>query len=525
MINAEQNHAAQASSIGATTQSFHLLSRGLLLLVLVLPFSVSSQVIADFGASYPGAVKDIGNGNRLVVCRKPFGSPSTDSVYLETAIAGSDWAMTPVATRRLAAPGNWQFTSTTMTVDGLILNGVLNTGGSNSASLARLTDDGEVAWFHQYIGLSFGLTLPSEDSIIAFTSAGPLLHRVVIGPDGTAIGNIAISSTKNNQWSIVSGCTTDAPSEHLVAGTTSWEGSSQAVVVRIGPAGAVWVKRYYVPIPGGVGPSSISSIVRAQDGGFTCIVNAMDNQIPGIYYYSYLMHLDDDGNVLWCRGSSLQGAAMSMRSLVQLENGDYLAIQTFDLTANEIRRFSSTGELIARSACQAPCNLFSLDQFMGTSPPGGYVRSGRKIAELGENGAPCGRSIYATAGWPPYVTANTFPLTPALATGPTITTVAIPLADRSAEMSATLSCATTTAQSVPSMEEYIQAFPIPSNGSVTLEIGSGASPRRAVELMDVQGRVVMHSFAPGEIDITSLKPGIYDCLVVGTAMRVRIVKE
>ncbi len=515
----------QASSIRKSNQAFHLLSWGLLNFVLFLPMTANSQVIADFGASSPRALKDLGDGNRLVVFSKSFGSPTTDSVYLETAIGYSDWSLMPIATKLFAAPGNWQFTSSITTADGLILNGNLNVSGSNSAILVRLTDAGEVIWCKNYTGASFRVALPSEDSIVAFTVAGPLLHRVVVGPDGMAIGSITISNTQNQPWSLTSGCVTDVPSEHMVAGAATYEGVNHAVVARIGPAGALWIKKYYVPIPGGVGYSGVSSIVRAEDGGYTCIINAMDNQIPGIYYYSYMMHFDDEGNVLWCRGSSLLGSAMSRRTLVQVEDGDYLAIQNYDLAANEIIRFSSTGEIIAVSYCQAPCNLFYLDYFMGTPFAGGYVRSGSKIAELGDYGAPCGRSIFTTGGGPPFVTVMTDPLTPTLATGPTVTTDTIPLADRPAELSATISCGATPVPSSPNADEYLRAFPVPSDGSIILKFGSEPTLRQVVELRDVQGRVVMHSFAPGEINIASLKPGIYDCLVVGTAMHVKIVKE
>ena len=480
----------------------------------------------DFGASFPVSLTDIGNGDRLVVCRIPFGSPPIDSVYLETAIAGSDWTLTPVATTRLAAPGTWTFVSSTTTVDGLIMNGILYDAGFNRASLMRLTDEGEITWCNKYDGMgtgSFGVALPSEDSIVAFASAGPLLHRVVVGADGTAIGNIAISNTQNDLWSIVSGCATDSPLEHMVAGATSWEGVYHAVIARIGPAGALWMKKYYVPIPGGVGYSGVSRIVRAQDGGFTCIINAMDNQIPGIYYYSYLMHLDDDGNVLWCRGSTLQIPSMEMGGLIQLETGDYLAIKTFDLDASEIIRFSSTGELIAGSDCQAPCNMYSLNAFTGTAFPGRYVRSGSKIAELGENGVPCGRSNYTSAGGPAFVTVSTISLIPILASSPTITTVPIPLADRSPELSATISCGTTTVTSVAKPLAYLRAFPVPTDGRITLQL-NGTQPA-PVEILDHSGRVVLRAFAPGDLDISSLSPGPYECVVSGTNVHARIILQ
>lgn len=526
MAYESSKRASQALVFSGISSSFDLLNCALRILALALPLSASTQTIVDFGASSPVTLKDIGNDNRLVVCRRPFGSAPNDSVYMETAIAGSDWALTPVVTKRIAAPGTWSLVSSITTVDGLIINGFLNVAGSNSASLLRLTDEGEVTWCNKYSGVAkFGAALPSEDSIVAFAGAGSLLHRVVVGPDGTAIGNIAISNTENHLWSIVSGCTTDAPSEHIVAGATFFEGTWRAAIARIGPSGALWMKKYYVPIPGVVGPSDVSSIVQAQDGGFTCIINAMDNQIPGIYYYSYLVHLDDDGNVLWCQGYSLWNAGMTRRALIQLESGDYLAIQTFDLADEEIIRFSSTGQLIAWSDCQAPCNMHSLGGFAGTPFPGRYVISGHKIAELGENGVPCGRSNNTTAGGPALVTVTTAPLTPILAASPTITTVPITLADRSPEWNATISCGTTPVPSVSNVDEYLRAFPVPANGRVMLKLGSGPTPHRAVELRDIQGRVVMRSFAPGEVDITSLQPGIYDCLVVGTAMHARIVKE
>ena len=522
MANDNFKRTPQALTFTRISSWLDLLNWSLHILALVLPLSASPQSIVDFGASYPMTLKDIGNSVRLVVCRRPFGSAPNDSVYMETALASTDWTLTPIATKRLAAPGTWSFISTTMTADGLIMNGRLNVAGSNSASLVRLTDNGEVVWCNKYISGPFSVALPSEDSIVAFVNAGPLLHRVAVGPDGTVTGNIAISNTQNDLWSIGSGCATDAPSEHVVAGATYWENVPHAVIARIGPTGALWIKKYYVPIPGGVGYSGVSSIVRAQDGGYTCIINAMDDQIPGIFYYVYLMHLDGDGNVLWC----LLSPGMSMGALVQLENGEYLAIvQPFDLADAEINRFSSAGELITWSDCQAPCNMNSLNEFMGTAFPGRYLKSGHKIAELGENGVPCGRSNSTTAGGPAFVTVSTISLTPVLAASPTITTVPIPLAERSAQLSATISCGTTPVPSASSADEYFRAFPVPSHGSVMLKLGSEPTLHRAVELRDAQGRVVMQCFAPGEVDITSLKPAIYDCLVVGTAMHARIVKE
>ncbi|MBK7383910.1 MAG: hypothetical protein IPI81_11365 [Flavobacteriales bacterium] len=526
MANENFIRTAQALTSSGISSSLDPLYWSLFVLALALPLSVSSQAIVDFGASFPVSLTDIGNGDRLVVCRRPFGSPPIDSVYLETAIAGSDWTLTPVATTRLAAPGTWTFVSSTTTVDGLIMNGILYDAGFNRASLMRLTDEGEITWCNKYDGMgtgSFGVALPSEDSIVAFASAGPLLHRVVVGADGTAIGNIAISNTQNDLWSFVAVCATDAPSEHVVAGATSWEGVFHAVIARIGPTGALWMKKYYVPIPGGVGYSGVSSIVQAQDGGYTCIINAMDNQIPGIYYYAYMMHLDDEGNVLWCRGSSLQTTGMEMRHLIQLQTGDYSTIQTFDLFDEEINGFSSTGELIARSDCQAPCNMHLLSGLTGTAFPGRYVISGHKIAELGENGVPCGRSNILTSGGPAFVSVSTLPLTPVSVTPPTITVVPIPLADRTPELSATLSCGTTTVTSVAKPLAYLRAFPVPTDGRITLQL-NGTQPA-PVEILDHSGRVVLRAFAPGDLDISSLSPGPYECVVSGTNVHARIILQ
>lgn len=530
MANGNFKRTPQALTFKRISSSLDPLNWGLHILALVLPLSVNAQPIVDFGASYPVTLKDIGNGDRLVACRRPFGSQQTDSVYLETALAGSDWGLTPIATKRLDAPEYWSFISTTATVDGLIMNGRLIVPGNSRASLVRLTDEGEFTWCNKYDGMGsgwFGTVFPSEDSIVAFANAGSLLHRVVIGPDGTVQGSIGITDTQNQQWGITTGCATDTPSEYVVAGATSWEEVWHAVIARIGLTGALWIRKYYVPIPipGILGSSGVSRIVRAQGGGLTCTINAADTYIPGLSNSAFLMHLDDDGNVLWCRGFSFQNPGIGMRDLIQLENGDYLAIRSYDLFDDEIYRFSPAGELIGFSNCQPSCHMPGLGDFTGTAFPGRYITSGHQIAELGEYGVPCGRSYQIAGGGPSFVTPTTIQLTPILVASPTITAVPIPLADRPLELSVAISCATTPVPSVSNVRDHLRALPVPSNGSVLLKFGSEPAPPRAVELRDVQGRVVMHGFAPGEVDITSLKPGIYDCSVVGTSLHTRIVRE
>ncbi|MEO8590422.1 MAG: hypothetical protein ABI432_13690 [Flavobacteriales bacterium] len=526
MANENFKRMAQALTFIRISSSLDLLNWSLLILALVLPLSASPQAIVDFGASYPLTLKDIGNGDRLVVSRKPFGGLQIDSVYLETALAGSDWSLTPIATKRLAAPGNWSFISTTAIVDGLIMNGRLFVAGNSRASLVRLTDEGEFIWCNKYDGMGsgwFGTVFPSENSIVAFANDGPLLHRVVIGPDGTVQGNIVISDTQNQQWGIASGCATDAPSEYVVAGAASWEEVWHAVIARIGPTGALWIRKYYVPIPGGVGSSGVSGIVRAQGGGLTCTINAADTQIPGLSNSSFLMHLDDDGNVLWCRGFSFQNSSIGMGDLIQLENGDYLAIRSWDLFDDEIYRFSSAGELIAWSDCQAPCNMHYLNEFTGTAFPGRYVISGHKIAELGDSGVPCGWSYQAAGGGPSFVTPTVISLTPVLVASPTITTVPIPLADRPLELSATTSCATTSIRSVANTLEVLRVFPVPTDGHINLQLNT--SYPVPVEIIDHSGRVVLRALAPGDLDISSLSPGPYECIVSGTNVHARIILQ
>jgi hypothetical protein len=504
--------------------SITLMPRTMGFVAFLMPSVACAQVIVDFGASYPMSVKDLDNGDQLIVCRRPFGGSIVDSTYLETGIAGVDWDITPVVTERIAAAGNWSLISTLPTSDGLVLNGTLTSPGSSNASLVRLNNDGDVVWCNKYTSWSFPVALPSEDSIVAITNSGPTLHRITVGPDGTAMNSIAVSNTLNQSWSIYSGCATDSPSEHVIAGAT-YEGVPHAAIARIGPAGALWMNKYYVPIPGGVGYSRATSIVRAQEGGFTCIINAMDDQIPGISYYSYLVHLDEEGNVLWSRGSTITATAMSMGGLVQLETGDYLAIVYYDLLAPEILRFSLTGDLISKSYCQSPCNLQSLHGFMGAPRPFRFIRSGQRLAELGTNWVPCGRSNSAFTAGPPSASVTRIALTPTPGTSPTITTVPIPLAERTPELSATTSCGTTVIPSVPSLSDRFRAYPVPSDGSVTLELGTGPTDKRPIELRDVHGRLVMQGAAPGALDISSLEPGIYDCTVNGTTQHLRLVKE
>lgn len=495
------------------------LGRGLLLGsvllggVLLAKAQVSSH---SFGSAHRIEVLDRGDGSTYLVVEKRFGH---DSSVVELHAANEGWTATPLVANRFLAPLYFLFDAAAMPT-GPLLSGLLP--NADMALLTKYSMDGDVDWNVQVQGMQslqrrFFKLFVDGSTFTAYSNSDGVFSDDLYRLDGTETGDqwssAMILGPGGGQSRLVNGVATDTPGEHILVGERRPSGGGALMMMRVAPAGVVWMKEYTL---GSATPWYESAIAVASlaDGDHVCSFHWMRSDGTLI---TGLMRFDDEGTPVWTTLVDDDGG-VTIHALVELENGDILASAS---PGARLLVFNANGELQRTRTCPE-CGMDPIMGLQRSDAIGLVGVSASRIHHLDVEGDACGYSTTTNLGTTSIIPVVT-PLIPTMTAAP-LMTVGQNTFDRQVTSGLTLDCGASGFGTSVDATGF-EAWPTLTTGIVKLSWNGEPVVRGTVRVLGLTGDLMLEASVTGELDLSGLHQGMYIVELPDHGQFLRVIKE
>lgn len=391
--------------------------------------------------------------------------------------------------RRVGSSGNDDATDFLILSDGgYLLTGNSGTLGSRRLLLVRLDANGDLVWVQQpgSSGFDGGFSLaPASDG--GFLVVGTTEN---LGPGQRDFFVIRYDAAGTQQWvrtyggsgleQALSAQPTDDGGWIIAGSTTTFGSGNQSILVlRIDDLGAVqWTKAY-----GGQRSDIVRRIVPAHGSGHI-LVGGLQSTPGASRDHGLLMHIDDDGDVMWANTYGAGGQESGLHGVALVPNG-YVATGYRSEPATVFDLLLMRTDLVGQSGCdQESLDMPASDVTLAVTTP-----------------MPLNSTIGITTFDPPTQTGAGLPV----------------LETYCLDMSTGIDSAPTTTS--------IRVFPNPAQDHLWVET---AMVNPMLRLFDAHGRVALEArVVNGVLDVRGLAPGLYTGQFIGNGLveHFRFLKE
>jgi hypothetical protein len=323
-----------------------------------------AQSTSNYGLASLDSVRnqfqvDLGGGNTCYAFQRMFG---WDSSHVELMWAGPDQSVTSAAAFHLPYPISY-LNDAARLEDGILVSGEIS-GEPNRAILLKTDDAGNLQWHHHITNVyhqqnGAGVIMPHGSGFSTYVYCWGIsdgAYRVEGEPTGTTWSGVEMLPPSTIRFSVNGAIAMADPTEHLLFGMgldMTNLANFKTALIDVRDTGAVWMKLYTMP-PQFSYPNDPLDVRRTEDGNYIC----SGSYSVGPLDKGYLMKVDPEGDVLWCRTYADTSGMLHLTSVIELPGSDLLVAGQDRYYQCLLLRLAPTGEIIWRRRSETPGSVW-----------------------------------------------------------------------------------------------------------------------------------------------------------------------